>query len=284
MNGRQLLYFTLFAIILFMVSCREGHNETEVPDIDTLVVDTVLQDTLTDFEEKVEELVLPTNRTECFSDFIFTFVNNRRFQAERIKFPLPLEEIDGSIHHITSGKDFRSDFVWPSREEYTMLLTDPQQMETYQNNMELSSVEVQIISLRSQSVRGYYFQREEGRWYLMRRRQYAPQGTLARFLSFYQRFTTDSVYRQQSVAEHMNYATTDPDGEMERVEGTLERSQWPAFSPDMPQGIITNINFGQPIENTSRMVLLQCGTSSGMMDIYTFLCEEGKWKLISYEN
>ena len=285
MKARGILALLPLAIVVIVVSCKGGQVESEEYVADSLALeDSVMDDTLSDFEEKVDELRLPEGRIEAFSDFIFTFINNRRFQAERINFPLPMQEQNGEQRTITRGSDFRNDFQWPCHEEYTMLLTDPQQMEDYQNDLELAEAEVQIISLPTQSIRGYQFRREEGKWKLYSRRQYAPEGRLADFLQFYNRFSTDSLYQQENLAPQMKFATTDPDGDLGRVEGILDASQWSAFRPELPHGTITNINFGQPLQHTDHMVLLQCGTSSGMMDTYTFHYDRGGWKLTSYEN
>ena len=282
---RRIWVLLLPLLMLAAASCRNGQTEKQELEADsTETADSLVLDTLSEFEEKVEELSFPEGRAEVFSDFIFTFVNNRRFQAERIKFPLPMEEADGTQREITSGRDFCADFQWPSREEYTMLLTDAGQMEDYQNDLDLSEAEVQLISLPASTIRGYQFRRTAGKWQLFSRRSYHPDGRLADFLRFYNRFSTDSLFQQESLADVLRYATTDPDGEQERLEGTLHPDQWSAFRPELPQGVITNINFGQQLEHADQIVLLQCGTSSGMMDTYTFRFERGGWKLVSYEN
>ena len=105
------------------------------------------------------------------------------------------------------------------------------------------------------------------------------------FLQFYDQFTTDSVFQQESLAEQLAFSMEDPDEEEgDDIEGTIDRGQWPVFRPEMPSGQFVNIDFGQSIPNPHRIYLLQCGISNGMLDIFTFHQDNGRWRLTSFEN
>lgn len=283
---REWLPIVGFALLSSLAACTGGRTEEAEAQGDTIASsDSLLADSLYSQEDEMEELRLPEGRDEAFSDFIFTFVFNRRFQAERIRFPLAIrEEGDSSPRHIRSGAAFRNEFRWPSNEAYTMLLTDAGQMEAYQNDLALSAVEVQLIDLDSQRVRGYDFRRTGGRWHLEAARHYVPEGRLSDFLRFYSHFVSDSLFQQQSLAPSIRYVTPDAEEGGESIEGTLEPSQWPMFRPELPQGTLTNIQFGQDFDRSQRLVLVQCGLSNGLMDFYTFQREGGAWRLVSFEN
>lgn len=286
MIPREWLPVVGLSLLALMAACTGGRTEATISPADTIPLAAPADtDSLYTHEDEVEELRLPEGRDEAFSDFIFTFVFNRRFQAERIRFPLAISEEGDSIpRRIRSGAAFRSEFDWPGDETYTMLLTDAGQMEAYQNDLDLAAVEVQLIDLSAQRVKGYNFRRTSGRWHLEEGRYYRPEGRLGEFLRFYNRFVSDSIFQQQCLASNIRYVTPDEEDGSGSIEGTLEPAQWPIFRPELPQGTLTNIRFGQDFDGSSRLVLVQCGLSNGLMDFYTFQREGGGWRLTSFEN
>ncbi len=246
-------------------------------------VDSIPCDTLSEYEERVEELSMP-QRIETFSDFFFLFLNNRRFQAERVKFPLNVCDINGEEYVIKSGREFRTYFTWPSTDEYCLLLTDEAQMEEFQNNLEFCDVEVQLIELRSGQIRAFDFHREAETWQLVRSREYDSSGNVLDFLQFYNQFVTDSLFQQQSLNTPIRYTMVDLDEEYSQIDGTLDPSQWPAFRPDLPTHRITNILFGQQLEQAQEIVLAHCGIANGMMEMFTFRKNGAHWRLTTFKN
>ncbi len=279
--------FLLLAALFAAASCRPkstgldgdaGQEEEAVAPADSLQ-----EDTLTEYEEAVEELSQPKKRTEAFSDFMFSFLNNRRFQAERVKFPLTIEAADGSERTITRGRDFRALFQWPNTEEYCVLLTHEEQLEELQNSLELTDVTVQLIELATAGVSDFIFHRDAEEWRCMRVHEHEATGTEGDFLRFYHQFTTDSIFQQQSLAAEIQYSQYDLEEDTD-IEGTLEPYQWASFRPELPEGRITNVLFGQQLEGADRILLMHCGTANSMMDIFTFRHHAGKWRLVSFKN
>ena len=95
---------------------------------------------------------------------------------------------------------------------------------------------------------------------------------------------SDAVFQQLSVANPLRYVTPDPEDDFNMIEGTLDHSQWDAFKPQLPSGIITNIHYGQTYNNANQMIMVKSGISNGLMDILGFQKRNGAWKLVSYEN
>lgn len=247
-------------------------------------VDTVSLDTLSEHEERVEELSLSSQHTETFSDFFYSFLNNRRFQAERVKFPLSVCDIEGNERVITSGRDFRVYFTWPSLDEYCLLLNDEAQMDDLLNSLELQDVEVQLIELRSGEIRAFYFHRADKQWQLTHSREYVAEGNLLDFLHFYDHFSTDSLFQQQSLSGTIRYTMSDPDDGYSQIEGTLDPAQWIAFRPELPTHRITNVLFGQRLKQTDEIVFMHCGIGNGLMEAFTFRNSGGKWRLAAFKN
>ncbi len=281
-----LLCFALVVSLVTIAGCRRGlpvldSNETEE---ETLCVDTLWGDTVLEDEVEDEGLRLEGRAVEAFGDFVFAFTHDKRFQAERIKFPLEVVGLDGTVSYIKRGSDFRNEFRLPGNDYYVLLLGNRSQMDVLLNDSSLSHVSLQCMDLEEESLLDYMFQRHEGRWHLIKREQKHPGNDVGDFLRFYQRFISDSLYQQSCLASHLSITMENPNDEESDVQGTIDASQWPVFRPEMPGNRFVSLNFGQQLSATGNMLLVQCGISNGMMDILTFRRDGEQWELVSYEN
>ena len=286
MSGKYVGACALILTVWAAVACQRGKTQADLWGTDTVAMaDTFEVDTLAFPGDEDEGLSLENHTTEFFLDFIFAFTHNGRFQAERIRFPLPVTDTDGTERKISSGRQFRSEFQMPGNDYYTLLLANMHQMEVFQADSVLQEVDFQCVRLGEGTVSVYNFSREEGRWYLNRRTDKSlEEHPLAAFFHFYERFATDSLYQQECVARNIK-VTMDEDGEEEEMEGIIDRDQWPMFRPEMPGLAFVNMDFGQSVSTTDhRLHLLQCGISNGMLDVFTFQRESDRWQLVSYEN
>lgn len=285
MRGKFYGLLLLSAIVLAWVACSHERTNSDTDSTDTLeVADSLESDSAFFFQDEDEGLIMKEQLSEVFSDFIFAFTHNNRFQAERIRFPLPVTEMDGTTRTIRSGKQFRSEFILPGNDYYTLLLGDLDQINVLQNDSALQQISLQSIDLTTQAMTVYAFERNEGRWYLSNRTHSGFTPHVGDFLSFYERFATDSLFQQESVARHLKFAMDDTGEEEEEMEGTIDRDQWPVFRPEMPGMTFVNIDFGQSYPNPHFIYMLQCGISNGMLDIFTFHRDGNRWQLVSYEN
>lgn len=289
MRGNRFTVFALCVCFAFLwFSCNRGHIAGYETGADTLVTEDSLQsDTIALFEEEDDKgLSLEEHTLEVFGDFFFAFTHNNRFQAERIKFPLPVTDMDGTERTIRSGKQFRSEFQMPENDYYTLLLSEAAQASVLQNDSLLEDVAVQFVDLTQFSVDSYNFHRKDGHWYLLSRVVSAPQGTAGDFFRFYERFVSDSLYQQECLARQLRVAMPETDEEEvdDEIVGTIDSDQWPAFRPEMPEGRFVNIDFGHSLTDAHRLVLLQCGFSNSMMDFFTFRRAGDRWTMTAYEH
>ncbi len=287
MSGSCCRLLACSLLILMSLSCKRGHADAENGDEDTLTSvfeDTTFADSLSFMEE--EEVRVPVQAMESFGDFMFAFIHNTRFQAERIRFPLHVAEADGSERLIRSGKQFRSEFRLPGNEYYTMLLGDKSQISVLQNDSAVVDVDVQLITLKDLNMESYRFQRNNGRWFLTGRTDEPVESRFHDFFHFYHKFTTDSVFQQESLAEQLQISIPESDEEEdeEMMEGTISRDQWPVFRPELPRGAFANIYFGQEYPNPNHLILIQCGISNSMLDYFTFNRSGEQWQLTAYDN
>ncbi len=273
--------------LLAWVSCSRGHiGNSEDEEVDSLeIADSLESDSAFFIQDEDEGLTLKEQPNEEFSDFFFAFTHNGRFQAERVCFPLPVTELDGTTRTISSGKQFRSEFLLPGNDYYILLLGDLEQMNVLQSDSTLQHIDLQDIDLEAQKMTTNAFDRKEGRWFLSSRTHSDFESPMREFLTFYEKFATDSVFQQESVARHLKFSMDeDPGDEEDEMEGTIDRDQWPVFRPEMPGRRFVNIDFGQTFPNQHFIYMLQCGISNGMLDIFTFHRDGERWQLVSYEN
>jgi len=283
MKSKSVSLLPLMVAMVTCISCGRGRTLSDLGSSDSVAVeDSVEEDSVLFFEEEDEGLSLERQKTEAFADFIFAFTHSGRFQAERIRFPLPVTDAEGQESTIRSGRQFREEFNLPGNDYYTLILGDKSQMDVLQDDSALHAVTLQHIRLGHHKAVNYHFTRTNGRWYLASRRCEALQPHVSDFLTFYNHFSTDSLFQQESLARELFFSMDDPD--MGGIEGIIEPDQWPSFRPVMPTEEFVNIDFGQTFPHPHRIYFLQCGLSNGMLDIFTFRHEDGRWKLTAYEN
>lgn len=261
-------------------------------DSDAYLAEDVLADSLSDedsleedelSDEAVdEELQLPSNADMLFDDFVFVFIQSRKVQLERVRFPFP--EICGKDTTWIPRERWRHKTLYLNSDEYTVFYNNSEQMEE-EKSTALNHVDVEHLLVKEKLLDTYHFERIKGKWWMVEKtRQPLSDSPLAGFLNFYYRFATDSVYRYDHITDPLEYVAPDPEDEFEMIKGTIDKVQWQAFGPVLPYRHLTNIRYGQTYSNPNRMVVVMRGTANGMMDILTFHRQNGEWKLVSYES
>ena len=256
-------------------------------DVDSARLDSLIQleDTFALDLVPVEE-PSAVAENELFNDFIFKFDQSARLQRGRVRFPLPVLEVSGDEttieqpawrhHSMFLGQDFCT-VLWNSRSQMSLA-----------QDTNVVAARVEQIYLHSRTISAYSFERDSmnGQWMLTEMYDLPFSHTdLEGFFDFYTQFATDSVYQRQHVRSPLRYATVDEDSEYERIEGTIDADQWFEFAPEIPQDVITNINFGQTYPNPNRMVVQMRGLANSLQSIMVFHRDiSGRWQLTDYEN
>ena len=104
------------------------------------------------------------------------------------------------------------------------------------------------------------------------------------FLTFYARFSSDTLYQQAHIEQPLKVMVLDPEEDDSYIEGTINAEQWRSFCPDVPQGVISNIRYGVQRYRPKRMILQKSGSSNGMQELFFFTKEDNEWYLTRYEN
>lgn len=274
-------------LLMLMVACEGGKKkidpfETLTGQIDSLKVhtDSVHADTAL-----VVEDVIPPSADESFADFFYNFASDEKFQLSRIVFPVSTYKGDKIVR--VPKEEWQHDYLFSRDPAYTVLFDREEDMEM-EKDTSMRSVQVDIINLVRSQIRRYYFQRKKQSWFLeainLQRLVHETDGE-EDFMQFYEKFSSDSVFQAERLADPLGFVTADPDDEFQILETTLEPGQWFAFRPPMMAGKLTNVHYGQKedLHSDSKIVEFK-GFGNGFSNTLYFERRGGIWKLIQFED
>lgn len=265
-----------------VVSCS-GKQKADEAWVDSVLeaIDSIPDESL-DFT--VDEVPINTALDGNFNDFIYTFLHNRQLQSERVGWPLRVTDAEGKVIRTVRNRAGLHKLLTPSCTDYfVMLLEDVCQIESDASSTN-SEAYVHLVDFDDLHINRCSYQRKEGLWMLNNvSEQTFNEHPLGRFLAFYQKFVSDSVYQIDHVAQPLNITMPDEEEETGSIEGTIDADQFPLFSPELPNGVVMFVDYGQLELDANRIVMVKCGMSNGMMDILTFEQEYGEWKLVGLE-
>lgn len=261
--------------IFFTTGCTERAASSSDSVSDSMATDTVVGDTLS---AVIEEETMPAAADELFDDFFFNFAASRRVQNNRIVFPLPYD-INGKSTVVEQGAWKRERFFMPQG-YYTLIVNSASQKQLAKDTS-VCNVTVERISVKRGSVTRWHFSRIRGLWYLDNMRQMPlRQHPDAAFLSFYDKFSTDSAFQQKSLAETVSFTGPDPEDDFSTMSGDILPEQWPMFAPQLPSGTLYNIIYGAesyPASSTRHFMIR--GISNGYQIDMTFIRKGKSWML-----
>ena len=274
-------------LLMLMVACEGGKKkidpfETFTGQIDSLKVhtDSVHADTAL-----VVEDVIPPSADESFADFFYNFASDEKFQLSRIVFPVSTYKGDKIVR--VPKEEWQHDYLFSRDPAYTVLFDREEDMEM-EKDTSMRSVQVDIINLVRSQIKRYYFQRKKQSWFLeainLQRLVHETDGE-EDFMQFYEKFSSDSVFQAERLADPLGFVTADPDDEFQILETTLEPGQWFAFRPPMMAGKLTNVHYGQKedLHSDSKIVEFK-GFGNGFSNTLYFERRGGIWKLIQFED
>ena len=269
-----------FVIALFAALLLSGCQKSRTSDpqyadstADTLVADSLPADTT---------MITPPKKADgLFDDFIYSFMRNPKFQTQRIKFPLAVTH-NGRVTRM-ARKDWHYDRLFLKQDIYTVIF-DSEASSKAEKDTSLDSVMVEWVYLSQHRVKQYAFHKLEGEWFLTGINEHPVSANVnSDFYEFYNRFSSHTDYQMKHVKNPLKFKTYDEDN-FQPIEGILDVQQWPDFRPELPKGVITNINYGQHYADSRRRVLMICTPSGGMGCSLTFEKGSKGWMLTKYVN
>lgn len=273
------LVVPVFMACLFMMMWTTGCTDKKFvaedsTSVDSLIMDTSAVDTL---DRLITEQQMPKAADELFDDFIFNFAANRKLQMRRIKFPLKVEA--GENVSFLKKSNWKMEHFFMEQGYYTLILDNAKQLESVKDTS-VNKVVVEKIYLGKEKIKRYFFERINGQWMLTSIvKTPLSQNIEASFLSFYHRFVTDSVFQLSSINDPVMFTGPDPDDDFSTMSGEIAPETWPAFSPELPSGLIYNIIYGHKRTGGNKKIFMLRGISNGQEMQLTFNRIGGKWML-----
>jgi len=126
-----------------------------------------------------------------------------------------------------------------------------------------------------------------GQWHLLNFEKEETSATpYASFAEFYAKFASDSIFQRESIHFPLHVIAEAQGDVDEGGESHLSPEEWFEFRKEMPmpEGVMTNINYGQPSISQNRKILLVEGMSNGLYVKYKFDRTNGQWHLYEIEN
>ncbi len=268
-----------FTILLAACSGKKTDGgKTMESDSDSLKVQ---QDSLILSGEK-EYKAEYTHADNLFDDFLYAFSTDNSFQQKRIMFPLTYKANNQTT--LLPKEQWKGAKMFPKANVY-IVLYDHSGQTGLEKDQSLTSASVQWIYPAKKTVETFHFQKKKQCWLLSEvDKQPLAQADKGGFISFYERFATDSVFASRSVKEPLTFITNETSSDTP-IEGVLAIPQWFAFKPQLPSGQLLCINYGQQNQGLTQKTMVIKGVSSGFR--YTLTFRKGKnkrWMLTQYMN
>ncbi|MCF0193539.1 MAG: DUF4348 domain-containing protein, partial [Prevotella sp.] len=254
---KKLLFLSVTFIALSIISlgvsgCKDGKKDNEAVEDslnalaanDSINEDTaIVQDNtpLSEMEKLMGEKPMPKAADEFFDDFFFNFSNNRKIQKERIQWPLTA--IENGVKKTIKANQWQTERFFNEDGFYVMLLDDAKQTNLAKDTS-LTHVAVNHVDIPRNKLEVFTFNRLEGKWMMTEMEEESlSESKNANFLKFYQKFATDSIYCQESLAETITF--TGPDEEDENLTTTrnISAEEYCFFAPELATDFYT-ITYG----------------------------------------
>ena len=271
------VFGAFFACVLLMFSCT-GKQAQRVEESQTdSVADTLDSVPLDTLEQLLSEIPTPKAMDEFFDDFFFNFAANKKVQKARIIFPLTVHKADKD-EQIEKNK-WQMERFFMHQGYYTLLFDNDEQMQLSKDTS-INQAIVERIQLKKNLVKDYVFNRIRGAWMLREIRETTiAENINSSFLSFYQRFVTDSAYQIKSLSPMVTFVGPDPDDDFSTMEGVITPDTWEAFAPKLPSKVIYNIIYGSPQTAGNSKIFILRGIANGLEMELRFKKTGGRWLL-----
>ncbi len=277
---KHLCYFAFLSMLLSCSWERRVETDEDEP--------VALEDSLDEEADSLflyDEEVIPKTADELFDDFFFSFTTDKKFQQQRVVFPLPV--VDGSQSASVSQAEWKDFNRFVEQDFYSVIYERESDMEL-QKDTSVRSVSVEWFHLSEKYVERYNFRRsDEGTWLLTDvEKEETSQTPHASFVEFYAQFSQDTLFQRESIDFPLHLVAESQGEASDGGEMELSPDDWAEFREQMPlpEEVMTNIDYGQAALSENRKILLVEGMSNSLYVKYKFDCTNGVWHLYEIEN
>lgn len=218
-----------------------------------------------------------------FEEFLYEFSSDTAMQRHRTRFPLPC--VRGGEEVALAEADYRAMEPFGRMDVCLTLFEHDTEMEA-ERDTAMKKANVECLDMTAQSVRTFCFEKQEGRWHLLRIGEQKLSAYRHReFFSFYHRFVTDSLFQSCHVNDPMTFVTVDPEDDFNILEANIDMEQWFAFRPMLPEGVLVNIDYGVKPSRRPVRKILTCRSLGGNFNHTSYFRKiKGEWMLTRFED
>lgn len=235
----------------------------------------------------IQENYEETNQHESSEhqyEFYYNFAYENKFQLERIKFPLAVENY-GKLSSIKKD-NWKHDPLFPESEYYTDIYNS--HTEEIDENEKTNKAAFSWIYPLKEEVKNYYFIKESDKWYLTEISvQPFKNKNPESFIGFLHKFMSDSTFQKSRIKFPLNYITIDFESE-DMKEITLKLNPEDAHLFDINDGLqfMTDLSnsWDTEIKESDNMLLTVNGKGNGIYIQFFFNKLNKKWYLTKVSN
>lgn len=274
----------VFFCLVTMSSCLHSNKGT-TETTDSLPVRQIHNPILVTDEQLEKENGYDERGDELFDDFLYAFLHDSVFQRNRTESDIMEIMPDGSVRKIdVLSLDTLFNFM---NGEYTTSIYNNDEHDKYLNeDTALALASVEKIDLVQRTVTSFAFARSNsGIWKLHSIQNNAfNDSDLSDFLNFYSQFTINALFREKYTSNKIHISMMAPDDDSQTIDGFINREQWNAIGNNIPDGVISNIRYGQKYNGTRKILLEKTSLGNGMSETFVFVKGRRGWEFVGYEN
>lgn len=282
----KLLYLFLGLVLLSACGGKKAETSADKDTLDT-VIDTLVPTPIDVEDPIIAQTKVPKAADGVFYDFVSSFCQNSAYQKSRIKFPLKCV-VAGQSREITANEWHFSKLYYNS-DIYTVFMPDAESL-ALENDTSVTAVTLLWYNMVEGMVSRYNFHKTDGQWMLssIEENEIVPEDDNG-FIGFYYQFASYEEFRKNHLAETIVYDGIDPmaDEEFEAEyvkEKKIHAADWSdELIPELPFEQFSNIDFGQDLSGTERVVSVE-SPSSSFGSRLLFQKDGEEWRLHKIEN
>lgn len=219
-------------------------------------------------------------KSERLFDFYYSFADEKKFQLERTKFPLTIENYDKVYK--TNKDDWKQDLLFTNLEYITFIYNSHTKKFDYDEKTGNKAAFSWIYPLKGE-IKNYYFIKETDKWYLTKISvQALDNKNPESFIVFLQKFMSDSIFQKSRVKFPLTYLTfDDSDDESKEITEKLNPDDWNFNTIYDGLKFMTNFSssWNTEIKESENMLIYIGGVENGIYIRYFFNKLDKKWYL-----
>ena len=279
------IHFTLrlYLCLFVLSSCIYTHKKKGIDEDSVSVYNSNYQILLPESQLHSDN-EYNTKGDELFDDFLYNYLQDSKFRRIRTIPNLKRVLINGSNHCVTD-EELDSCFQFMSADYITSIYNNDSE-KYFKEDTALTNVSVERIDLIEKKITTFNFNRVDGAWMLHEIRMDSFMNSdLADFLLFYSEFTSNSEFQKAHISASIHISMVDPNDDTQIIDGFISHEQWNAMGTNsIPEGIISNVRYGQKYLNSRRILIEKTGMGNGLSETYIFIKGKRGWSLVGYEN